>query len=81
VLRLRLLRLPKKKRRDGFPACLAVLKQNVLDLKGPEKLSETPSEAVPSEALSASPRASVAAAGPNARVLPENKSIIIFVSF
>jgi hypothetical protein len=78
-------RQPKKKRRVGFQTCLAVLKQNVLDLKRAEK----PSEAVPSEALvstsEAVPSEAVPSeAGPseavvNARVLG-NKYIIIFVS-
>jgi hypothetical protein len=72
----------KKKRRDGLQICLAGLKQNVLDLEQCEKASE----AVPSEALQkaseAGPSEALASvAAPNARVLPGNKSIIIFVFF
>jgi hypothetical protein len=87
----------KKKRdlwiqlKDG----LAVLKQNVLDLERCEKAStavpseagQKASEAVPSaaqkKASEAVPSEAVPSeAGPkSARVLPGNKSIIIFVSF
>jgi hypothetical protein len=59
---------------------LVDLEQNVLDLERPEKASEAvPSEAVPSEAVPSEALASVALV--SERVLPGNKSIIIFVSF
>jgi hypothetical protein len=63
------------------------LEQNVLDLERPEKASEAvPSEAVPSEALQkaseAVPSEALASVAlVSERVLPGNKSIIIFVSF
>jgi len=60
---------------------LAVLEQNVVDLKGPEKLSEALQKASEALASTSEALASTSAAGPNARVLPENKSIIIFVFF